>query len=104
MDPQQQTADILLHPSWIVPVVPHGAVLEEYSIALTGDRISALLPRNEAESIDAQHVLELPGQVILPGLINCHGHAAMSLLRGYADDQPLMGRECETGDGIFRRP
>jgi 5-methylthioadenosine/S-adenosylhomocysteine deaminase len=90
MNPQQQTADILLHPSWIVPVVPHGAVLEEHSIALTGDRISALLPRNEAESIDAQHVLELPGQVILPGLINCHGHAAMSLLRGYADDQPLM--------------
>lgn len=90
MKAQQMTADTLLHPDWIVPVVPHGLVLENYSIALTGDRISALLPRAEAESIDAQQVLELPGQVLLPGLINCHGHAAMSLLRGYADDQPLM--------------
>ena len=90
MKAQKMTADTLLHPDWIVPVVPHGLVLENYSIALTGDRISALLPRAEAESIEAQQVLELPGQLLLPGLINCHGHAAMSLLRGYADDQPLM--------------
>jgi len=90
MKPQQLTADTLLHPGWIVPVLPHGVVLENYSIALNGDRIAALLPRAEAESIEARHVLELPGQVLLPGLVNCHGHAAMSLLRGYADDLPLM--------------
>lgn len=90
MTSQHKNADILLHPDWIVPVVPHGVVLENYSIALSGDRISALLPRAEAESIEAHTVLELPGQALLPGLINCHGHAAMSLLRGYADDQSLM--------------
>lgn len=90
MNPQQDSADFLLHPSWVVPIVPHGAVLENYSIALSGDRIMALLPRAEAESVAAKQVIELPGQVLLPGLINCHGHAAMSLLRGYADDLPLM--------------
>ncbi|RLA56365.1 MAG: TRZ/ATZ family hydrolase [Gammaproteobacteria bacterium] len=90
MSPLPQTADFLLHPDWVVPVVPHGAILENYSIALTKDRITALLPRREAQAIDAQQVLELPGHTLLPGLINCHGHAAMSLLRGYADDQPLM--------------
>jgi 5-methylthioadenosine/S-adenosylhomocysteine deaminase len=90
MKPQHITADTLLHPGWIVPVLPHGVVLENYSIALTGNHIAALLPRAEAESIKARHVLELPGQVVLPGLVNCHGHAAMSLLRGYADDQPLL--------------
>jgi 5-methylthioadenosine/S-adenosylhomocysteine deaminase len=90
MNPQEKTADYLLHPDWIVPVVPHGAVLHQHSIALTGDRISSLLPREEAEAIEAREVLDLPGQVILPGLINCHGHAGMSLLRGYADDLPLM--------------
>ena len=89
MKPQPKTADTLIHPDWIIPVLPHGVVLENYSLALTGDRIAALLPRAEAESIAAQHVLELPGQALIPGLINCHGHAAMSLLRGYADDQPL---------------
>jgi 5-methylthioadenosine/S-adenosylhomocysteine deaminase len=90
MSPLPQTADILLHPDWVVPVVPRGAMLENYSIALTKDRITALLPRREAEEIDARQVLELPGQALLPGLINCHGHAAMSLLRGYADDLALM--------------
>ena len=90
MNPQAQTADTLIHPGWIVPVIPRGAVLENYSIALTGDRISALLPRREAEAITARHVLELPGHALMPGLVNSHGHAAMSLLRGYADDQPLM--------------
>ena len=90
MNPQNKPADYLLHPDWIVPVVPHGIVLGNHSIALTGDRISALLPREEAQGIEAREVLDLPGQVVLPGLINCHGHAGMSLLRGYADDLSLM--------------
>jgi 5-methylthioadenosine/S-adenosylhomocysteine deaminase len=90
MNPQNRTADYLLHPDWIVPVVPHGVVLGNHSIALTGDRISALLPREEAQTIEAREILDLPGQVLIPGLINCHGHAGMSLLRGYADDLPLM--------------
>lgn len=90
MEPQRITADTLIHPGWIVPVLPHGVVLENHSIALRDDRIVALVPTAESESIAAQRVLELPGHALLPGLINCHGHAAMSLLRGYADDQPLM--------------
>ena len=90
MNPQARIADTLIHPGWVVPVIPQGAVLENYSIALTDDRISALLPREEAQAIEARQVLELPGHALMPGLINCHGHAAMSLLRGYADDQPLM--------------
>jgi len=90
MTPQAQTADTLIHPGWIVPVVPHGAVLENHSIAIRGDRICALLPRAEAQGIVAGQVLELPGHAVLPGLVNSHGHAAMSLLRGFADDQPLM--------------
>ncbi len=48
MKPQQITADTLIHPDWIIPVLPHGVVLEKYSIALTGDRIAAVLPRAEA--------------------------------------------------------
>ena len=90
MSAQQQTADTLIHPGWIVPVVPHGAVLENHSIAITGNRISALLPRAEAGAIRAQRVLELPGHALMPGLVNSHGHAAMSLLRGFADDLALM--------------
>ncbi len=90
MSPHTHTADTLIHPDYIVPVVPHGVVLESHSIAITGDRITALLPRAEADSINATRILDLPGHALLPGLINSHGHAAMSLLRGYADDQALM--------------
>ncbi len=84
------TADTLIHPEWIVPVVPSGTVLENYSIALDGGRISALLPREKAGQIAADSVLDLPGHAVMPGLVNAHGHAAMSLLRGFADDLPLM--------------
>jgi 5-methylthioadenosine/S-adenosylhomocysteine deaminase len=90
MNPPPLTADTLIHPGWIVPVIPHDTVLQDHSIALTGDRISALLPRREADAIVADEILELPGHALLPGLVNSHGHAAMTLLRGYADDQPLM--------------
>lgn len=82
--------DTLIHPSWIIPVVPEGVVLKDYSIALHEGCISALLPRREAQAISARAELELTGHALLPGLINAHGHAAMTLLRGYADDLPLM--------------
>lgn len=82
-------ADTLIHPGWIVPVRPAGEVLTGYSLALRDGRIAALLPRAECAGWEAGEVLDLPGHVVLPGLINTHGHAAMSLLRGFADDQPL---------------
>lgn len=83
-------ADTVIHAGWIVPVIPHGAVLEAHSIVLKNGAIAALLPRAQAGGISADSVVDLPGHVLLPGLVNCHGHAAMSLLRGYADDKPLM--------------
>jgi 5-methylthioadenosine/S-adenosylhomocysteine deaminase len=90
MSPHTDSVDTLIHPGWIVPVVPRGAVLAGFSIALREGRITALLPRDDCAHIQAETVLNLPDHAVLPGLINCHGHAAMSLLRGYADDQPLM--------------
>jgi 5-methylthioadenosine/S-adenosylhomocysteine deaminase len=85
-----ETADTLIHPGWMIPVVPQGLVLKDHSIAITAGNICAILPRAEAGNIQADRVIELPQHAIMPGLINCHGHAAMSLLRGYADDQALM--------------
>ena len=90
MNTENVKADYLLHPDWVVPVIPRGAVLRNHSIVLSGDRITAILPRDEAASIAAREVVDLAGHVVLPGLVNCHGHAGMSLLRGYADDLPLM--------------
>lgn len=90
MNEQIAPVDTIIHPSWVVPIVPHGVVLEDYSVALSNGRICAIVPRAEIGELKADRVFELPGHALMPGLINCHGHAGMSLLRGFADDQPLM--------------
>ncbi len=90
MTAPSSVADTLIHARWVVPVVPTGVVLENYSVAISEGRITALMPHAQAAAIDAKAVIELPEQALLPGLINCHGHAAMTLLRGYADDEALM--------------
>jgi 5-methylthioadenosine/S-adenosylhomocysteine deaminase len=85
-----EKVDTLIIPGWLIPVVPENQVLQNHAIALRDGVISHLLPTAEATSLDAAETLHLPEHALLPGLINGHGHAAMSLLRGYADDYPLM--------------
>ncbi len=83
-------ADLILLPQWVVPVEPDGA-LADHAIVVQDGRILDVLPADAAEArYDAAQTLALPGQALIPGLVNLHGHAAMSLLRGFADDQPLM--------------
>jgi 5-methylthioadenosine/S-adenosylhomocysteine deaminase len=84
-----ETADTLIHAGWIIPVIPRDEVLPDHSIAMSEGNIVAILPRGETDAIGATQVFELPQHAIMPGLINSHGHAAMSLLRGYADDRAL---------------
>ncbi|MBV2235933.1 MAG: TRZ/ATZ family hydrolase [Sterolibacterium sp.] len=86
-----ERVDTLIEARWIVPVEPQGVVLEHHALAIREDRIVALLPQAEArQRFRAQRRLSLLQHVLIPGLVNLHTHAAMSLLRGYADDLPLM--------------
>jgi 5-methylthioadenosine/S-adenosylhomocysteine deaminase len=86
-----QTIDLLVLPRWLVPVEPAGVVLEEHALAVDGGRIVDVLPAAFArQRFQAREVLELPDHAVLPGLVNIHTHAAMNLLRGLADDLPLM--------------
>ena len=82
---------IRLAPSWVLPVEPAGTVLDGHSIVIDGERIVSVSPHDEAARShpDAQ-VVELPDRVVMPGLVNTHTHAAMTLLRGFADDLPLL--------------
>ncbi|MEM1112139.1 MAG: TRZ/ATZ family hydrolase [Pseudomonadota bacterium] len=82
--------ETVIHPGWIVPILPHAAVLSDHSIAVSAGKISAILPRADAKQLGGAEHFDLPDHALMPGLINVHGHAAMSLLRGFADDQPLM--------------
>ncbi len=83
--------ELLIHADWVLPVDTSNATLEQHSLAIADGRIAALLPRGEAEAqIDSAKTLDLPGHVLIPGLINAHTHSPMTLLRGLADDLPLM--------------
>lgn len=83
--------DLLVAPRWIIPVEPDGAVFEDHVLAVDKGRIVALLPaKAAAERYRPRETVSLPRHVLMPGLVNLHTHAAMSLLRGYADDLPLM--------------
>lgn len=83
--------DSLIHARWIIPVQPDGVVHEHYSLAIQDGRIVAIIPQADARArYQADQVIERGEHVLIPGLINMHSHAAMVLLRGLADDLPLM--------------
>jgi 5-methylthioadenosine/S-adenosylhomocysteine deaminase len=86
-----QTIDTLIHARWIIPVEPADAVLEHHAIACHDGKIIDILPGDQAEKqYQADSVHHLAQHILIPGLINAHTHAAMSLFRGLADDLPLM--------------
>lgn len=81
---------LLIKARWIVPVVPENRVLENCALAIHNGAIVAIVPQDEADKrFSAEQTINLTNHVVIPGLINTHGHAAMTLLRGYADDKPL---------------
>lgn len=82
--------DLLLLPTWLVPVEPAGVVLKEHGLGIRNGCIAFIGPRDAALKLAAREVRELPGMLLSPGLVNAHGHAAMTLFRGLADDLPLM--------------
>ncbi|SEI23495.1 TRZ/ATZ family hydrolase [Pseudomonas asplenii] len=82
--------DLLLLPTWLVPVEPAGVIFKEHGLGIRDGRIAFIGPRTEALKLKAGEVRELPGTLLAPGLVNAHGHAAMTLFRGLADDLPLM--------------
>lgn len=82
--------DTLIFPGWCLPIVPDGAVLVDHAVALTDGRIIDVLPASVARSMYQPSItIDRPGHVLLPGLINTHTHAAMTLFRGMADDLAL---------------
>lgn len=86
-----RTIDTLISARWVLPIEPSATVFEHHSIAIDAGRIVALLPTADAPGkFAAREQVELNQHVLLPGLINLHTHAAMTLMRGLADDLPLM--------------
>jgi 5-methylthioadenosine/S-adenosylhomocysteine deaminase len=90
-DNMPEDVDVLIEAGWVIPVEPAGAVLADHAVAVKGGRIVALAPVGDARRLfSAKQTITLAKHVLVPGLVNLHTHAAMSLMRGLADDLPLM--------------
>ncbi len=91
MNPHPHAVDTVIEASWVIPVEPARSVLRDHAVVIDGGRIVAVLPVAEARAKyrPRNHVV-LGEHVLIPGLINLHTHAAMTLMRGLADDLALM--------------
>ena len=85
-----QACDLIIEAGWVVPVVPHGVVLEDHAVVVSAGRIQAVLPTPEARRRFApRETVSRPHAALVPGFVNAHTHNPMTLLRGVADDLPL---------------
>lgn len=82
--------ETLVRARWVVPVEPESTILNDHAVAIRDGKIEAVLPAAEAGRFAGYERLDLPKHVLIPGLVNAHTHAAMALMRGLADDLPLM--------------
>ncbi len=82
--------DLLVTGGTVVTMDAQRRVIEDGAVAIRGDSIVAVGPRAEIESrFEAAQTIDAHGALVMPGLINGHAHAAMSLFRGLADDLAL---------------
>ena len=84
-------ADLVIEARWIATVIANLPLLEDHSVIILAGIIVDVLPILEArQKYTATSLVCLDDHVLIPGLINLHTHAGMSLMRGIADDMPLM--------------
>ena len=84
-------ADLIIEARWLCPIIPSDTLLEYQAVVIQSGKItdicSLILAREKYQAIET---VQLNEHILIPGLINLHTHAAMSLMRGLADDLPLM--------------
>lgn len=85
------SAITVIEPRWVIPVAPASSVLSDHAVVIDEDRIAAVLTVADAAArYPEARRIALPEHALIPGLVNLHTHAAMTLMRGMADDLALM--------------
>lgn len=85
-----QQVDLLIHARWLIPMTGSGNVHEFHSVAIKDQRIVGICASAQARAdFHAAEEVQLTEHALIPGLVNAHGHSAMALMRGIADDTPL---------------
>ena len=90
-NPNKKNASIIISASWIFTSNSEGQLLSDYSIVIENDKIIDLVPQDKVfDEYEANDTYQLTDHILIPGLINTHTHAAMSLFKGFADDLTLQ--------------
>lgn len=86
-----QIADFIVTARWIIPIEPRFKIIQDGALAVQSGRIVAIGAENEVlRDFSSKNLTRRPDHILMPGLINAHTHSPMALLRGFADDYPLM--------------
>lgn len=89
--PAVRHVSLIIEAQWVATAISGNPLLENYSVLVQDDVIVDVLPTVEARKLyTTPNLVSLTEHILIPGLINLHTHAAMSLMRGIADDLPLM--------------
>jgi len=80
------TADLLIRGGLVLTMDQNLTLLNSADIEIAGAKIQKIAPQSE---VSAKKIIDARGKLVMPGLINCHTHAAMVMMRGLADDMPL---------------
>jgi 5-methylthioadenosine/S-adenosylhomocysteine deaminase len=83
-------ADLLIANGIVMTMDAENRIIENGGVAVSGDAIAAVGPMDDVKGIPAKETIDAKGGIVMPGLVNTHTHAAMTLFRGLADDLPLM--------------
>jgi len=81
-------ADIVIRGGTLLTMVEGESPVEDATVLIKGDRITGIL-QGESPSLRGAELIDAAHGIVMPGLVNAHGHTAMTLFRGYADDLPL---------------
>lgn len=87
----KQQVSLIIEADWVLPVIPSNTILEHHAIVIDAGKIVDICPITEIPlQYQANEVIKLNNQILMPGLVNLHTHAAMSLMRGLADGLALQ--------------
>ena len=76
-----ESVDLIVHARWVLGAHDSHALLDEHCVVVKGERIVDVLPSDEATKLyNAGSEISLAEHILMPGMVNAHGHAAMSLL------------------------
>jgi 5-methylthioadenosine/S-adenosylhomocysteine deaminase len=92
---EAERCDLLLAGGSVVTVDDDRRVIEPGSVAITGNRITAVGPSESMAAIRAARTVDCTEQAIIPGLVDCHNHLFQGLARGLGEGMSLWPWLCE---------